>query len=116
MPYIKRPTNYKTITELKISEKKITKLPSWLSKCEKLIKLDCSHNNIKQLNNLPKRLKILNFSYNKIIKIDNLSQTLKYLNCSNNIIVQLDNLPPTLNTLQCEFNQIIILSWKNSTN
>ena len=96
MPYIKRPPNYKTITELKISEKKITKLPSWLSKCEKLIKLDCSHNNITQLDNLPKRL---NCDKNRITQLNNLPLTLKYLSCRKNYITKLNNLPNTLEEL-----------------
>ena len=46
--------------------------------------LDCSHNKITQLDNLPPCLKELYCIDNKITQLDNLPQSLEILNCSGN--------------------------------
>ncbi len=43
---MERPPNYKSITELYISQEKLTELPSWVSECKNLKELDCSWNEL----------------------------------------------------------------------
>ena len=108
---MKRPHDYESITELNISNKKLTELPSWLSECEKLEKLGCSGNQITQLDNLLPRLEILNCCNNQITQLDNLSYNLQMLICYNNNITHLNNLPKTLEHLECFHNEIIELDY-----
>ena len=103
---MERPYNYESITTLNISNKNLTELPSWVSECKNLEKLNCSFNKITLLNNLPPTLNELYCNNNKITNLNNLPQTLKILYCSSNIITQLDNLPLTLKELSCGWNQI----------
>ena len=51
-----------------------------------------------------KKLEELNCSNNEITEINNLSFSLKYLNCSNNKIVKLNNLPNNMIGLNCKKN------------
>ena len=71
-----------------------------------LNELDCSYNQINQLDHLPNSLKEVDCSNNKIINLNNLPNSLKQLNCDDNQIIQLDNLPNSLEELTCSFNQI----------
>ena len=86
---MERPEDYESITTLDISYENLTELPSWVSECKNLEILDCSNNDITQIDNLP--------------------PTLKHLNCSVNQIAYLNNLPPTLRQLYCiySFNRIL---------
>jgi Leucine-rich repeat (LRR) protein len=61
-----------SITELDISNRGLTKLQDDIIKYNKLIKLDCSYNNLTGLDNLPTTLKDLHCYYNKITSLDNL--------------------------------------------
>ena len=90
---MERPHDYESITTLDISKKKLTELPSWVSEHKKLEILDCSDNNITQLDNLPPGLKHLNCRNNQLTHLDNFPPGLKHLDCSGNKITQLDNLP-----------------------
>ena len=66
---MKRPHDYESITILDISFKNLEELPSWVSECNKLENLNCSFNNITQLNNLPPTLKKLK-CYNNPLKYE----------------------------------------------
>jgi len=77
--------DYSNITKLDLSKKGLEEL-SDLSIYYNLIELNCSHNNLTNLYNLP--------------------QTLKKLYCVNNLITQIDNLPVTLKELECKNNPL----------
>ena len=104
---MERPEDYKSITELNISWRGLTELPSWVSECKKLKKLHCDSNNITRLDNLPQGLKKLCCQYNQITHLDNLPQKLKELYCYNNKITHLDYLPLSkLKVLVCVNNPL----------
>ena len=79
---MKIPENYKSLTTLDISNNALIKLPFWIIECKKLENLNCSGNNITQIDNLPESLKVLNCSNNKIIQLDNLPAKIEILYCS----------------------------------
>jgi Leucine-rich repeat (LRR) protein len=81
---MERPDDYELLTELNISKKKLTELPSWVSECKKLEILDCSRNNITHLDNLPPNLKKLYCYVNLITHLDNVPQSLLILECNIN--------------------------------
>jgi uncharacterized repeat protein (TIGR01451 family) len=66
-----------------------------------LKKLECSTNNITNLNNLPSTLIYLNCDYNQLTSIPVLPNLLETLICSNNELTSLPILPNTLKTLVC---------------
>ena len=103
---MERPEDYESLTTLNISSKELTELPSWVNECKKLKNLNCSHNNITDLDNLPITLEILYCEYNLITNLDNLPPTLNRLHCEFNQITQLDSLPQTLEMLNCTNNKI----------
>ncbi len=72
-----------------------------LSKFTRLVKLDCSWNEITQIINIPKSLKKLECHSNLITSMDNLPSNLENLSCSYNNITSLDNLPTSLKYLEC---------------
>ena len=80
------------VTEIDIKWKNLIMLPD-LSRFTYLQKLDCSHNQLTQLDNLPSSLIELNCSYNQLIQLDNLPTILQKLDCSHNQLTRLDNLP-----------------------
>ena len=73
-----------TITELDLSNKRLTKLPDDIYKYTNLQKLNCSCNNLTSLDNLPINLQILYCGGNKITSLDNLPVNLQELWCYNN--------------------------------
>lgn len=75
-----------------------------------LHEIDCSHNRIETLDNLPKNLVKINCSNNHIRSLDNLPEYLDQLNCSHNFIIGLTNLPQGLSMLDCSDNIIRVLS------
>jgi Leucine-rich repeat (LRR) protein len=75
-----------TITELNLSNKRLTKLPNDIYKYTNLRKIDCSYNQLTSLDNLP---------YN-----------LQLLDCRHNQLTSLDNLPPNLQELYCYYNPL----------
>ena len=119
------------IKMINISNKGLTYIPS-LDKFKKLEYLDCSDNQIIQLDNLPNSLKILDCYCNQITMLPNLPNKLEKLYCNNNqinnnqitqldtlhnieildcsynLITRLPNLP-TLEILDCSYNQITML-------
>ena len=96
-----------TITELKINYERLTQLPNDIHLYTNLKILDCSYNEITQLDNLPQGLKELNCHSNNITQLDNLPVGLKILDCSYNKISQLNNLPASLEKLYCYINPLI---------
>lgn len=77
-----------------------------LSKFTRLVKLDCSCNEITQIINIPKSLKKLDCYSNIITSLNNLPSNLEDLDCSNNNLTSLDNLPTNLKYLECNGNFI----------
>ena len=63
---MERPEDYETLTILDISNKGLIELPSWVSQCHNLKELNCSNNQITQIDNLPVTLKELNCSNNPL--------------------------------------------------
>lgn len=76
---------------------------------ENLYEIDCSHNRIETLDDLPENLVKLNCSSNNIRFLNNLPKYLDQLDCSNNFITVLINLPKFLKKLNCSFNMLKIL-------
>lgn len=72
--------------------------------------LDCSKNKIKHLNNLPDSIINLNCSGNFIVNLEYLPNSLAHLNCSHNLIINLEYLPSGLIYLDCSYNKIIKLN------
>ena len=72
----------------------LTVLPD-LSNETNILYLDCSHNKIENLDNLPPNLEVLKCDNNKLTRLDNLPANLIYLNCSNNDLTNLDNFEGT---------------------
>ena len=66
-----------------------------LSNETNILYLDCSHNKIENLDNLPPNLEVLKCDNNKLTRLDNLPANLIYLNCSNNNLTNLDNFEGT---------------------
>ena len=91
------------VIEISIRNKNLIILPD-LSRFTCLQKLDCSINQLTQLDNLPSSLKTLSCSFNHLTQLDNLSSSLLVLYCDNNQLTHLDNLPLFLNTLNCSNN------------
>lgn len=71
-----------------------------------LKQLDCSHNNLSSIPNLPQSLEILNCYNNAITSIPNLPNSLVYLDCSHNQITALPLFPNTLEALKFYDNQL----------
>lgn len=69
----------------------------------------CSNRNLKRIDISSNLLMNLNCSFNQITNLDNLSEQLVglvELNCSYNRITSLDNLPKKLKILDCSGNKI----------
>ena len=73
---------------------------------DKIIKLDCSCQGIKELDMLPKSLKIIDCSANKLKVLPTLPINLEKLSCSNNSLTTLPTLPETLRKILCYRNCI----------
>jgi hypothetical protein len=81
-----------------------------------LLKLECSHNLLNELENLPTTLETLIVSHNYLEKIDIGSlERLRILNVSHNKINKLENLPPILTEIMADNNQIGSLNLSNLT-
>ena len=103
---IERPPNPELITKVVLIKKKLREIPEWISECINLHELNCSHNQIIKIGNLPNNLQILYCNSNIIIKIENLPHNLQILHCSNNKIIKIENLPPNLQEFYCSDNKI----------
>ena len=57
---MKKPQDYEILDTLDISGINLPELPSWIMDCHNLKELNCSWNQITQLDNLPQSLTILN--------------------------------------------------------
>ena len=71
------------------------------------IKLDCGHNKITSLDNLPPTLTYLNCAFNQIVSLDYFPPTLEKIICRKNKITSLDNFPTTLEELDCYNNPLL---------
>ncbi len=96
------------IIELDLSDRNLTELPN-LIRFYKLTRLNISMNKLKELINIPPRLKELNCSNNNIINIVSLPLSLEVFNCQFNKLKELPTLPNTLKVFNCSYNEIIIL-------
>lgn len=77
-------------------------------------KIECNHQLLIDIENLPVSLEYLSFEHNNITKFDCGSlPKLKVLNLSNNELIDLKNLPETLEKLECENNQLRELNLAN---
>jgi len=72
----------------------------------KIIKLDCSENEITSFDGIPPNIQILDCSDNKITSFNRLPPNLKELYCSFNQITSFVGLPPNLQKLDCSDNEI----------
>jgi hypothetical protein len=81
-----------------------------------LTKLDCGHQLLVELENLPITLETLNISYNYLEKIEvGALEVLQKLNVSHNRIPNIENLPPTVVELLANDNQLVSLNLKDNT-
>jgi len=76
-----------------------------IDKCVYLSFLDCSYNKIKNIDVLPKSLKVLICSHNSITTIDFLPSSIISINCSYNRIENYSDLPNNIKTLSMSFNK-----------
>jgi len=112
------------IEEIIVSGKKLTFLPD-LSRFTHLNHLDCSHNNLTVLPELPSHLDTLDCSCNYLITLPELPESLlvlfcfhnnltrlpilkniKYLHCYKNDLICLPELPEVLIGLDCSHNKL----------
>ena len=77
--------------------------------------LNCYKNKIQKLANLPESLLSIMCSYNLIREINNLPVGLRYLNCHNNLITKITKLPPGLLSLDIQNNKMTYLPKLPST-
>ena len=100
---------------LKINNNKLTNI-DFIDKSNKsLTTLECSLNEIKNLDNLPENIQVIKCIKNEILHLDNLPQKLKKLLCSYNKIKILDNLPVGLEELDCSYNNIMTIDYLPSS-
>ena len=104
---LSRPDDIEYITSVDLSNLHLDELPDWISECVNLRVLDCSHNYITSLPELPKSLLRLYCSYNEIRFLPEvLPENLTYLDCSHNILTILPILPSTLEQFVYHDNNI----------
>ncbi len=112
----------KSVTELDLSNSNISGCLD-LNEFKNLEKLNCSHNAITSIKNLPYFIKYLDCSYNKIDSLVDINRFLNYLNCKKNPIKTLyypfdikpEKYPRKLEHLifADEFNQYVDTSTSN---
>jgi uncharacterized repeat protein (TIGR01451 family) len=68
--------------------------------------LNCNHNQLTELPDLPLGLKYLYCEYNQLLEIPVLPPSFLRLGCGNNQLVNLPNLPATMISLECNNNQL----------
>lgn len=101
-------TNFEELKKINCSNNNITDVDDLPNTIEEL---DCSYNDIEKLDNLPENLIKLYCHNNEIIELNNLPSKIKYLGCSDNKIKSLENLPITLEILNCMFNELTNLDY-----
>ena len=97
-----------SLIDLDISYNNISVLPN-LKYLTSLDQLECSHNNLTKISELPDTLTQLCCDENNLIELLNLPSSLEFLNCSNNELTELCNLPNSLEYLYCVHNKLIKL-------
>lgn len=105
-----RKSTYSTV-KLDLTCKNLTDddLRRILKKYPNLRVLDCSANQLTNLDYLPAKLRILICNANQITSLDYLPNNIQELYCSKNIISNLDHLPNDLQILYCHTNKITSL-------
>lgn len=108
-----KPENCHELDFLDISHRGLTQLPSWIGECTNLKTLICHHNNITTFKyiNFSNTIEIIDCSYNNLTDLDILPILLLKLICHCNSITSLDNLPLTLIYLKCDSNFIMSLQY-----
>ena len=98
------------LKHLECNDNQLTQLPVFYESNDTasgLSELECAHNLLLQLPNLPSSLTKLNCSYNQIHVLPDLPTNLTKLNCSFNQLFGLPNLNVNLRKLNCASNPII---------
>lgn len=72
--------------------------------------IECSHNLLNRLPDLPKKLEILKCAYNQLTILHELPLNLRILECAYNQLTILPDLPPNLEMLNCSgyYNKLTI--------
>jgi len=97
---------YPNLKDLECHHNQLVSLPELPTSLQQL---DCNNNKLISLPNLPNTLRILNCSFNKITSLPVLSNSLVELICFGNQLTSLPELPETLEKLICSFNQLTSL-------
>lgn len=77
---------------------------------KKISYVDCSNNNISNVDTMPLSVTELNCSYNNITSIDNVSSKIYSLDCSHNYIAIINNLFNLRGNFNCSYNNITSIS------
>lgn len=93
------------MNSLNLSYRDLTSLPDLTD----IVDLDCSHNQLTELTNLPESLKYLEAENNQISYIDSFPEKLIIINLKNNNLKRLPQLPPKLQRLNVTFNKLVEL-------
>jgi Leucine-rich repeat (LRR) protein len=99
---------HKNITELDVSKKNLTYLPS-LTSFKKLRTLNCMYNKLTSLPPLNPNLQFLWCSHNKLTSLPSFNEKLVALHCSNNKLTSLPPLNEFLTRLYCDVNKLTSL-------
>ena len=93
----------KQIKDLNVSYNHINKFE--FTGIHDLVKLNCSHNELTELDELPDSIREIECEYNNITRFDlDGLNSLKVLHCSHNKLMIIQNLPPQLEDLQMDNN------------
>lgn len=98
----------KKIKELNVSHNYIDKIE--FTGIHELIKLNCSYNELTELNELPESIEEIKCEHNNITQfnLDGLN-SLKILHCSHNKLMIIQNLPTQLEDLQMDNNPMTVI-------
>ena len=100
---------YHDISYINCSKNALESLPSVLP--YNLKKLECDHNHLTYLPELPEYLEVLNCKNNNLTKLPHLPDNLGWLYTSHNHLVELPELPIELRILVCNHNNLTILPY-----
>jgi hypothetical protein len=92
-----------------VSDKRLTYLPPTISRFTNLKRLNCNHNRLTSLPNLPETLNALYCCDNELTFLPPLNETLVELFCNNNNLSSLPSLNENLRLLYCSNNRLTTL-------
>lgn len=93
------------IWQISVNEKKIESLEGiHLLPC--VTELYCESNYLKELPELPRKLKELRCFNNDLTELSNLPDTIEYIDCRDNYITKVGKLPANLKEFDCRHNRI----------